>query len=140
MFNTAPLVAAQRPHANSPFSLIDAALEGAQRLVKLNLEVASASSEDAARCAAATMRVKDPRELLALQVSLLPQAFDKVAAYWRQLGEIGDAVSAEVDQVVEAQWASVRNSWTSVAGNAARNAPVDAESAVNGLGDRQHRS
>jgi phasin family protein len=63
-------------------------MQGMQKLVQLNMEVAKASFAEATKTAQAVMAVKTPEEFSTLCAAEFKAAPDKAAAYGRQLRDI----------------------------------------------------
>ena len=130
MLTAEQLIAAQKANVETLFGLTNKALEGVEKLVELNLQVAKAAVGEAAETSQAVLSVRDAQELLTLQAGLLQPAAEKAAAYSRHLYDIAASTNAEVTKVAEAQLADVQKSFMSSVDTAVKNAPAGTESAV----------
>ncbi len=130
MMTPEQLAASQRANLETLFGLTAKAFEGVEKLVELNLQAAKLAMGEAADTTRAALSVKDARELLALQTSLLQPAAEKAAAYSRHLYEIAASTNAEVGRVAEAKAAETQRKFMDAVDNAVRNAPAGSENAV----------
>jgi phasin family protein len=124
------LVAAQKTNVETFFDLSSKALEGAEKLIELNLQVVKAALAEAAENTQALLSAKDPQELFALQASLMQPSAEKAAAYSRHVYEILAGTGAEVTKVAEAQFAESQKKILALVDNAVKNAPAGSENAV----------
>lgn len=80
------------------------ALEGFGRLLELNLQTMKSALAQTQEGARKALSVKDPKEVVELQIELFQPAVDNVLAYRRQLYGIFAATRAEFEKVAEAQY------------------------------------
>jgi hypothetical protein len=76
------------------------------------------------------LAVKDVQELFALQAGLVQPAADKAAAYGRQVYDIASAAQADLNKLLEAQFADAQQKMLALVEAAAKNAPAGSENAV----------
>ncbi len=130
MLTAEQVVAAHKANVETLFGLTGKALEGVEKLVELNLQVAKTTFSEVAETAKAALSVKDAQELLALHASLLQPAAEKAAAYSRHLYDIAAATNAEVTKVAEETAAEAQKSFVAAVDVAVKNAPAGSENAV----------
>ena len=130
MLTAEQIIAAQKANVETVFGLTQKALEGVEKLVELNVQVAKTSLKEAADHAQAVLSVKDAQELLALQASLLQPVAEKAAAYSRHLYDIASSTNAEVCRVSEEQLADMQRKFLAVVDTAIKNAPAGTENAA----------
>ncbi|RDK06368.1 phasin family protein [Cupriavidus lacunae] len=82
------------------------AFEGFEKLLELNLQTVKTALAETREGAKKALFVKDPHELVELQIELLQPAADNVLAYRRQLYEIFAATRAEFEKGAEVQYAA----------------------------------
>ena len=123
-------VAAQKAGIETYFGLSNKALEGVEKLIELNLQVARTALAEASEAAQAALSAKDAQELFALQASLMQPSAEKAAAYGRHVYEIFAGASAEVSKVAEATVADSQKTVIALVDNAVKNAPAGTENAV----------
>ncbi|MDQ0138477.1 phasin family protein [Cupriavidus necator] len=78
--------------------------EGFEKLLELNLQTMKTALAETQDCARKALSVKDPRELIELQIELFQPAADNVLAYRRQLFEILATTRADFEKVAEVQY------------------------------------
>jgi phasin family protein len=130
MLTAEQLIAAQKANVETLFGLTNKALEGVEKLVELNLQVAKAAIVEAAETTRAAFSVKDAQELLTLQAGLLQPAAEKAASYSRHLYEIAATTNAEVAKVAEEQATVAQQKFMTLVDSVAKNAPAGSENAV----------
>ena len=130
MLTAEQIVAAHKANVETLFGLTNKAIEGVEKLVELNMQVAKAAMGEAAETTRAALSVKDAQELFALQAGLLQPAAEKAAAYSRHLYDIAAATNAEVSKVAEETAAEAQKKFIAVVDTAAKNAPAGTENAV----------
>ncbi|WP_432260976.1 phasin family protein [Cupriavidus sp. TMH.W2] len=82
------------------------AFEGFEKLLELNLRTMKTALAETREGAKKALSVKDPQELVELQIELFQPAADNVLAYRRQLYDIFAATRAEFETVAEVQYAA----------------------------------
>lgn len=127
---TEQLIAAQKANVETLFGLTTKAFDGVEKLVELHLSVARAVLDKSAEHTQATLSVKDAKELLALQASLLHPLAEKTAAYSRHLYEISNSIQNVFSQAAKDKSADINAAVQSFIDNASKNAPDGTESAV----------
>lgn len=130
MMTAEQLLAAHKSNVETLFGLTTKALEGVEKLVELNLQVARTSMGEAAEAAQAALSVKDAQELMTLQAGLLQPAAEKAAAYGRYVYEIAATTNAEVGKIAEAQVADAQGKFMAAVDSAVKNAPAGTENTV----------
>ena len=127
---TEQLTSANKASAEVFFGLTTKAFEGVEKYVELNLQVARAAIAEAAANTQAALSVKDAKEFMSLQASLLQPVADKASAYGRHVYDIATATSAEIKRISQATAAEVRAKFLAAVDTAAKNAPAGTETAV----------
>ena len=114
------------------FGLGAKALEGAEKLVALNLQTAKRLLSETQETMQAAVSSKNPQELVAQQFSAqtLTHAADKATAYWRQAHQIVTATADEIARLIEADASEAKTRWLAALDAAAKNAPVGTENVV----------
>ena len=80
------------------------AFEGFEKLLELNLQTMKTALADSREGVKKALSVKEPQELVELQIELLQPAADNILAYRRQLYDILAATRAEFEKVAEVQY------------------------------------
>jgi phasin family protein len=123
-------VASYQANLETMFNLSQTALEGVEKLVKLNLNAAKATLEESVGTTKALFGVKDPQEFVSFQAAQLQPSAEKAVAYSRHLYDIASATQAEFTRVAEVQLADANKKFAALIDTATKNAPAGSETAV----------
>lgn len=113
-----------RENVETGISCANTAFSGAERLCALNMNAVRGILEDVAANVTTMLAAKDPRDVVALQVSLAQPALEKVVAYSRSVFQVVSHTNDEIGKFVESRVADFQKDVASVLTNAAKNAPV----------------
>lgn len=130
MLTAEQVIAAQKASLESFFALGNKAVEGAEKLSALNLQVAKANLADVSELALALSSAKDLPSFAALQQSLAQSASEKSAAYGRQVYDIVSATAAEFAKAAEVVTADWQEKLAALVDSAIKNAPAGTENAM----------
>ena len=100
-----PLSAWQRAAIDTSIACAQAALAGAEQLLRLNLEAARTALEQHAEAARELLGTSDPQELMRLRSRLAQQSIQQAAAYAQDVYELVSATQAQFAQHTERQFA-----------------------------------
>jgi len=103
-FSPEQIVEAQKASLEILVGLTSKAFEGFERLCELNLQTIRSTLTETREGMRRALSVKDPQELMALQIELLQPVAENALSYRRHLLEIAAATRAEFDKVAEAQY------------------------------------
>lgn len=117
----------------SSVAAVSSVFNAVESLSALNLKTARASFDDGIAFVKAVAAVKDPKELVALQVGLLMPSVEKVVAYGRAVAAIGASVKSELSAQAEADLASLMGQLNSSLETLFKNAPAGSEAAVSAV-------
>lgn len=123
MLNTESFATVQKAQLDALRGLTAKAVEGAEQLAALNIEVVKSSFDEAAENGRAVLAAKDPQALLALQAGLLQPAVGKAAAYGRQVYDIVATTRVGLEKLAAEQVAGVQSSFFAAVDAATKNAP-----------------
>jgi len=115
---------------DSMLTIVNASLNGAERLAALNLNTARALLADGAANVNALLVARDPQSLIALQKSFAKPALEKVSAYSRSVYEIFNQSSSSLMELVQGQAVQVKRNFVAVIDESLKNAPAGSESVV----------
>jgi len=118
-FNKANLEAAAR--------FAGVALQGAERLVDLQLKAAKEAFADSIENAKALASIKDPQQLTTLKDSFAQPRLDKATAYARSFYDVAAETQAEISKLVEAQVAEFNKQVVATLDRMVKNAPAGSE-------------
>ena len=100
------------------------AFEGFEKLLELNLQAMTSALAQTQEGARQALSVKDPKELIELQIELFQPAVDNVLAYRRNLYAIFAATRAEFEKVAEAQYTASKQGLHDLLGSMADQTPA----------------
>ncbi len=103
-FSQEQIVEAQKASLEILVGLTSKAFEGFERLCELNLQTMRSTLTETREGMRKALSVKDPQELMALQIELLQPVAENALSYRRHLLEIVAATRAEFDKVAETQY------------------------------------
>jgi len=109
------------------------ALDGAERVFRLNLELTKQALEDQAANAQTVGSVKDLQDAVALRNKLAETASESLMTYSRTLYEISSQSQNELSKLVEERLASLNKNMVAAMDSAAKNAPAGADVAVQAM-------
>ena len=110
-------------------SLANITLQGAERLVGLQLKTAKEALDEGMRNAKALSDVKSMQDLIALQSSAQP-GIEKALAYSRSVYEVASETQSQINKVLEDRMAKVSGEFVAAVDKAVKNAPAGSESAL----------
>ena len=109
------------------------ALEGAERVFRINLEVTRQTLENQSGNVQALASVKDLKDAMLLRNKLAETSSDALMNYSRTLYEVSSQTQAELSKLFEEQLASFNKNMVAAMDNAAKNAPAGADVAVQAM-------
>uniref|UniRef100_UPI003F490596 phasin family protein n=1 Tax=Cupriavidus yeoncheonensis TaxID=1462994 RepID=UPI003F490596 len=124
------ILAVQQSHLESLNSLTSKAIEGFEKLVALNMQVAKTALAENLDGARRALSAKDPRDLLEVHASLVQPAGEKAMAYARHAYEIASEAQKELAKVAKAMLTEGSQKLQETVDNLAKNAPSGTEPAV----------
>ncbi|SCU93174.1 Granule protein PhaP [Cupriavidus necator] len=130
IFTQEQILSLQQCSLESLYSLTSKAIEGFEKLVELNMQVARTALTENLDGARRALSAKDPREFLEVHASLVQPAGEKAMAYARHLYEITSETQKELAKVAKAMLTEGSQNLREAVDNLARNAPAGTESAV----------
>ncbi|AGW95547.1 phasin family protein [Cupriavidus sp. DF5525] len=130
IFTQEQILSVQQCSLESLYSLTSKAIEGFEKLVELNMQVARKALTENLDGARRALSAKDPREFLEVHASLVQPAGEKAMAYARHFYEITSETQKELAKVAKAMLTEGSQNLREAVDNLARNAPAGTESAV----------
>jgi phasin family protein len=121
---------AQQANLDFFFGLAGKMLEGGEKLVRLNLDMAKTTFADWYQRMQEGLTKKDGQELTGLQNALAQPSAEKVLTYGRQVAEIVSTLQTQLAEVVNAQYQEVNRQVQWFVENVAQNAPAGTEAAI----------
>lgn len=109
------------------------ALQGAERIMELQLKAAKVAFADSVENAKAIAAVKDIKELAALKDTLAQPSIEKATAYAKNIYDVTAATQAEFGKLVEEQIADFNKQFVTVLDRMVKNAPAGSEVGIAAL-------
>ena len=108
-------------------------LQGAERILELQLKIAKNAFADTVENAKAIAAVKDVKELAALKDTLAQPSIEKATAYAKSIYDVTTATQAEFGKLVEEQIADFNKQFVTVLDRMVKNAPAGSEVGIAAL-------
>jgi phasin family protein len=109
------------------------ALQGAERILELQLKAAKSAFADTVESAKALAAVKDIKELAALKDTLAQPSIEKATAYAKNIYDVTAATQAEFGKLVDEQIADFNKQVVTVLDKMVKNAPAGSEVGIAAL-------
>lgn len=109
------------------------ALQGAERILELQLKAAKSAFSDTVENAKALAAVKDIKELAALKDTLAQPSIEKATAYAKNIYDVTTATQAEFGKLVDEQIADFNKQFVTVLDKMVKNAPAGSEVGIAAL-------
>ncbi len=103
------------------------ALEGAERILDLQLKAAKTAFADTVESAKALAEVKDLQQFAALKDNLAQPSMEKAAAYAKSVYDVTAATQAEIGKLVEEQVSEFNKQVVEALDKMVKNAPAGSE-------------
>lgn len=121
--NLDQFAATNKASVDTLFGLSSQALEGAEQLAALNLQVMKTVLAESLESSQIALAAKNPADLLKVQTAALQAAPQKAVAYGRQVQEIFAPIAAAQRATFETQIADVQAKFLEAVNGALKNAP-----------------
>ena len=106
------------------------ALDGAERMLELQLKAAKSAFADGVEQAKALAAVKDPQEFAQLKNTLVQPNLEKATSYVKSVYDVAAATQSEINKLVEEQVAEYNRNVVTGLDKMAKSAPAGSEIAV----------
>lgn len=106
------------------------ALDGAERMLELQLKAAKSAFADGVEQAKALAAVKDPQEFAQLKNTLVQPNLEKATSYVKSVYDVAAATQSEISKLVEEQVAEYNRNVVTGLDKMAKSAPAGSEIAV----------
>jgi phasin family protein len=124
------LLALNKANLEAAARFAGVALQGAERLLDLQLKAAKAAFTDSIESAKAFAAVKDLQEFAALKDNVAQPSIEKATAYAKSVYDVAAATQAEVGKLIEEQFADFNKQVVAVLDKLVKTAPAGSEVGV----------
>lgn len=121
------LAALNKANIETAVKFAGIALEGAERMIELQLKAAKAAFADSVEGAKALASVKDLQQLAALNDNLAQPSIEKARAYARGVYDVASETQAEITKIIEEQVAEFNKQTVAILDRMVKNAPAGSE-------------
>jgi len=121
------LVEMNKANIETAMKFAGIALEGAERMIELQLKAAKAAFADSIEGAKALASVKDLQQFAALNDNLAQPSIEKATAYARSVYDVAAATQAEFNKIVEEQVADFNKQTVAALDKMVKTAPAGSE-------------
>lgn len=109
------------------------ALEGAERLMEVQLKAAKGAFADGVQQAKVIADINDPQEFAQIKNSLMQPNLEKTASYVKSVYDVASATQAEISKLVEEQVAEFNKQVVTTLDKMVKTAPAGSDVAVAAL-------
>lgn len=124
------LIAMNKANLEAAMRFAGVAIEGAERMIDLQLKAAKTAFADGLESAKALAAVKDIQQLAALKDSMGQPSLEKATAYAKDMYDVATETQAEFGKLVEAQVAQFNKEVVAGLDKLVKNAPAGSEVGV----------
>lgn len=127
------LVAMNKANLEIAMKFASVALQGAERMLDLQLKAAKTAFADGVENAKAIASIKDVQQLASLKDDLAQPAIEKATAYARGVYDVATATQAEFGKLIEAQVAEYNKQVVATLDRIVKTAPAGSEVGIAAL-------
>jgi len=127
------LIAMNKTNIETAMRFAGVAMEGAERMIDLQLKAAKTAFADSFEGAKALATVKDFQELAALKDNLGQPAMEKASAYAKSVYDCATETQVEMSKLIEAQVAEFNKEVVSGLDKLVKNAPAGSEVGISAI-------
>jgi phasin family protein len=124
------LVALNKANLEAAVRFAGIALEGAERMLELQLKTAKSAFADGVQQAKALAEVKDMQELAQLRNNIAQPALDKATSYVKSVYDVASATQAEINKLLEEQVSEFNKQVVTNLDKVVKTAPAGSEVAI----------
>jgi phasin family protein len=121
------LIEMNRANIETAMRFAGIALEGAERMIELQLKAAKAAFADSVQGAKAFASVKDLQQFAAFNDNLTQPSIEKATAYARSVYDVAAATQAEFNKIIEEQVAEFNKQTVTALDKMVKTAPAGSE-------------
>jgi phasin family protein len=124
------LLALNKANLEAAVRFAGIALEGAERMLELQLKTAKSAFADGVQQAKAMTEIKDVQEFAQLKNTMAQPTLDKATTYVKSIYDVAAATQSEINKLVEEQFAEFNKQVVTSLDKAVKSAPAGSEVAV----------
>ena len=124
------LVALNKANLEAAVRFAGIALEGAERMLELQLKAAKSAFADGVQQAKALAEIKDVQELAQLRTTMAQPALEKATSYVKSVYDVATATQSEINKLVEEQVSEFNKQVVTNLDRVVKSAPAGSEVAI----------
>ncbi len=124
------LIAWNKAYLETAVRFAGIALDGAERMLEVQLKAAKSAFADGVQQAKALADVKDPQEFAQLKSTLMQPNLEKATSYVKSVYDVAAATQAEINKLIEEQVSEYNKTVVTGFDKMAKSAPAGSEIAV----------
>lgn len=121
------LIAFNKANVEAAIRFAGVALEGAERLIGLQMKTAKSALADSLQSARAMTSVRDLDQFAALKDTVVQPTFEKATAYAKEVYDVASATQADLSKLVEEQVSEFNRQMISALDQIVKTAPAGSE-------------
>jgi phasin family protein len=121
------LIAFNKANVEAALRFAGVALEGAERLIGLQMKTAKSALAEGLQNARAMTSVRDMDQLAALKDTVVQPTFEKATAYAKEVYDVASATQADLSRLVEEQVSEFNRQMISALDQIVKTAPAGSE-------------
>ncbi|HZN24837.1 MAG TPA: phasin family protein [Burkholderiales bacterium] len=125
--NPEQLIAINKANIETALRFAGVALDGAERLIDLQLKTAKSALADGLQSARAFTGVRDIEQFAALKDTVVQPTFEKATAYAKEVYDVATATQADLSKLVEEQVSEFNKQMISALDQLVKSAPAGSE-------------
>jgi len=125
--NPEQLIAINKANIETALRFAGVALDGAERLIDLQLKTAKSALADGLQSARAFTGVRDIEQFAALKDTVVQPTFEKATAYAKEVYDVATATQADLSKLVEEQFSEFNKQMISALDQLVKSAPAGSE-------------
>ena len=131
MYNTPEqLIALNKANVEAALRFAGVALNGAERLMALQMNAAKSALADGLESARALTSVRDFEQLAALKDTVMQPTFEKATAYAKQVYDVASVTQADFGKLVEEQMSELNKQVAATLEQLVKSAPAGSEAGI----------
>lgn len=127
------LIALNKANMEAAMRFAGVALEGAERMIDLQLKAAKSAFTDSIEGAKALASVKDMQQLAALKDNLAQPSIEKATAYAKSMYDVAALTQSEINKLVEEQVSDFNKEVVTMLDKMVKTAPAGSEVGISAI-------
>ncbi len=127
------LIALNKANLEVAMRFAGVALEGAERMIDLQLKAAKSAFSDSIESAKALASVQDMQQLAALKDNMAQPSIEKATAFAKSIYDVAATTQSEINKLVEEQASDFNKQVVTMLDKMVKNAPAGSEAGIGAI-------